>query len=822
MGLPPRPTGGLARTLGRYEYICEIARSFFGPLWAAKPVSGEGEGLPATVRRVSTAEIGAATVDAVCEGAWWGMEVEHRGVARVVDVVVGEDEVGIVTDYFEGEALRALLRQAGIKRKPFSESAALRVGKDLLLALEAVHAAGTNLSEDEPFVFGGVSPDTVFLGTDGEVRIADVGLATIVSGLEAFAKHADRAAYLAPELFSDGARASASADVFSVGVILWEMLSNRRLFVGASHDAIALKVKSAAIPRLDELKTPGADPVSATLASIVARALEREPSARYETVGEMLAAVDGSGLLLGSVGDSGQLVAELAEVSIGPRRRAIDKATGSDEKVPLSARFRSRRPAAKQSGATWTAAPGDAPRGPASPFASPPAPPVASPPAPPVASPPAPPVASPPPPHATPSPAPTDTTAAPSTPPSTVEPDTLPRPDPPPRRPPAKQTMLGMPSPLGPPPLGASPPPLPVTGASPPPLPVTGASPSPPAAAGPPPPRQPAPPGPAGKRTMLGMPSPLAPPPAFGSEEASTMPSVRDIHVSRIEPPSEPPPSIEPELSSLDAISIHDVEPLDSSDAPTLPPKDVPPPPAFLTEESGTLASGAPKKEVDAWVKALTTPVDDEDAVEQAPAISMPIDDGPVSSFGAAMAFRDPSAAAAADSMDQAFARARDGNGASDFGSTADADAPPVVPDRTKKLRVVVGSVVGGLAVLAILALLFGRTKPAPESVSAEAKTPVEVAPAPAPAPAPVETAAAPPEAPPGESASPAPPASEAPAADAGRPPQQAAVEPKPPEAPAPAAQPAPARRSAPAPREAPVPRAAPKKPRKKFTPDDI
>ena len=813
MGIPPRPGGALKKTLGRYEFICEISRSYLGPLWAARTGSGEGEGLPASVRRLGTATVAPETIDQICEAAWWAMEVEHERAARVLDVVVSENEIGVVTDYMEGEPLRALARQAGLKRAPISQELALRITKDLLRALEAIRVAGEDLSEEEPYVFGGVSPDSVFIGTDGETRVIDVGVAAIASTMDAFAKHPDRAAYVAPERLDGEGPADARSDMFSVGVMMWEMLSSRRLFVGANFDAVAQKVKSGPIQRLDKMRTHGAKHVSESVAEIVAKALDRDPYARFESFGEMLAAIDGSGEQLASVGDTADLVNKLAGYSLGPRRKAVEKATADDE--PLSNRFKSKRPpkgSKPEIVAVTNVGPVD--------------------------------VVSPPPPAATPSPAPADAaspkapdaapkTPSPAAPPVSEEHETEPKPaeaapGPVPAVGDTKQTIQGMPSPAEPPPKPAAPPPKP---AAPPPKPAKAE----------PPPAKPAPPD-KPKKTMLGMGGEQ---PGFKKDEPGTQPSVRDIPVSKIEPPSEfPPPSEDAEPISLDPISIRDSVPVDSDDAITLRPApmadkgvepitlkkvpgaenakaeedgDVPPPPGFLPTEPGTLPSAddadVPKKEVDAWVKALTTPLDEEEGAsageEPKPAIPMPVpQDRPSVPEGAPpkAATDEPSSPSAAEQS------APEASPAPAIDTSDDDDDAPVVPERTQKLRKIVAAVVGGLALLAIAGIVLGGSK---SSSSEDETTTPSAAPSPKPKPAP----AAPASAPPAETAASASDAEAKQEEDAGAKEEDAGA--KEAEEDAGAAEEEPA---APKPvsRPRPIRRKPPRRPKPKFDPDDI
>src|SRR5262245_8587534 len=171
----PTATGG--KTLGRYELICEVAKGQLGPLWAAR--QGGNENAPVVlIRRVSTAAPTTPDeIDSLSEGAWWMLEIQEAGIAKGVDVVKTEGELGVVTEYSEGEVLRSLLRLASFKRKPIPVGVALRIGLDVLEALDQANAQAQPTSNGQTsFSSGGLIPDSVLVGRDGHSRLLDVGI----------------------------------------------------------------------------------------------------------------------------------------------------------------------------------------------------------------------------------------------------------------------------------------------------------------------------------------------------------------------------------------------------------------------------------------------------------------------------------------------------------------------------------------------------------------------------------------------------------------------------------------------------------------------
>src|SRR5688572_22780397 len=93
---------GDLRILGRYELLLELAKGQLGPLWVARA----GQDLSA-IRRVRTAPpMTRADVDALSEAAWWALDLKHENIGEMLDVVMTENELGIVYRYVPGEPLR--------------------------------------------------------------------------------------------------------------------------------------------------------------------------------------------------------------------------------------------------------------------------------------------------------------------------------------------------------------------------------------------------------------------------------------------------------------------------------------------------------------------------------------------------------------------------------------------------------------------------------------------------------------------------------------------------------------------------------------------
>ncbi|HEY6560755.1 MAG TPA: protein kinase [Polyangiaceae bacterium] len=332
------PGGALA--FGRYELRVELARSQLGSLWVAKPPDADSGPALVCVRRLRTGPpLSADDAQRLTEAAWASLPVRHASVLSVLDVVVTEDELGVVSEYVESEPVRSLLRLPSFRRKPLSSGLALLIAGDILEALEAVFNQ-TPATPSAPRLSGGLSPDSVLLGTDGRARLTDLGIASILKAIPKFASHPDLAAYAPPEQLAFSKELDERSEIFTLGVLVWELITGRRLFVAATHAAVSEKVRSEEIARLDAARPFGGEPVPKAIADLVARALEREPAARFGSLAEMRAGIDAvSAAVPGSREDLGRRVSELASNTFAARSSALaTAAAAADAGLPPASR----------------------------------------------------------------------------------------------------------------------------------------------------------------------------------------------------------------------------------------------------------------------------------------------------------------------------------------------------------------------------------------------------------------------------------------------------------------------------------------------------
>jgi eukaryotic-like serine/threonine-protein kinase len=191
----------------------------------------------------------------------------HPNVVGVFDQGEDDGTLYLAMEYVSGCTLRDLLQDEG----PLSPARALSLLEPVLSALAAAHDAG--------FVHRDVKPENVLITDDGRVKVADFGLvravSTVTSGTTTSGVLIGTVSYLAPELVTEGS-ADARSDVYSAGIVLYEMLTGRKPHQGETPIQVAYKHVHEDVPPPSAV----AEDVPAYLDALVARATARRRDAR--------------------------------------------------------------------------------------------------------------------------------------------------------------------------------------------------------------------------------------------------------------------------------------------------------------------------------------------------------------------------------------------------------------------------------------------------------------------------------------------------------------------------------------------------------------
>jgi serine/threonine protein kinase len=261
--------------------------------------------------------------------------VRHPNVAATLDVVATKGDVLLVLDYVHGEALSTLCRtQAKQKKEHVPLPIATGIALDMLQGLAAIHDATDEKGRSLSLVHRDISPPNVLVGADGAARVLDFGIATALEHIEETApeRRKGKRGYMSPEQLR-GERLTQRSDVFSAGIVLWELLALRRLFPADQEKEPGDAVQRGNYPRVSQFR-PDVPPA---LDAIVARALELEPEARFATMHELAEAVEAASPARANARRIGEWVNDLAKEGLAERNRMVARAENwvSDTEIPL-------------------------------------------------------------------------------------------------------------------------------------------------------------------------------------------------------------------------------------------------------------------------------------------------------------------------------------------------------------------------------------------------------------------------------------------------------------------------------------------------------
>jgi serine/threonine-protein kinase len=201
--------------------------------------------------------------------------LSHPNVVSIYDRGEAEGTYYIAMEYLEGKTLKELL----VSRGPTPVRVAIDYTRQILSALDFAHRAG--------IVHRDIKPHNVVVAPDGRLKVTDFGIARSGSSqMTEAGSIIGTAQYLSPEQ-AQGKPVSPASDLYSVGVVLYEMLTGTVPFTGDTALEIAMKHLNTVPAPPSTKRPPGIGEVPHELDLVVLRALAKDPADRYETAREM-------------------------------------------------------------------------------------------------------------------------------------------------------------------------------------------------------------------------------------------------------------------------------------------------------------------------------------------------------------------------------------------------------------------------------------------------------------------------------------------------------------------------------------------------------
>ncbi|WP_224363759.1 protein kinase domain-containing protein [Hyalangium versicolor] len=267
-----------------YRLVRKLAAGGMAEVFLAKVVGAEGFEKPVAVKRIlpSLAQ-DKEFIELFLREAKLTVSLQHANVVQVFDLGGARGQYYMVMEFVDGENLRTLQRAAaaqqvglGLREVCFIVQ---QVAEGLAYAHEKLDASGRPLN----IIHRDINPSNVMIASAGEVKLADFGIAkaaNVQSGTQAGVVKG-KLGYLAPEQVRGGT-VDQRADLFLLGLLLYELLSGQQLFSGPEYFQILRNISSFDVKTV--VPVPG---VPAPLWSMVTRALAPDPVARFQRARDM-------------------------------------------------------------------------------------------------------------------------------------------------------------------------------------------------------------------------------------------------------------------------------------------------------------------------------------------------------------------------------------------------------------------------------------------------------------------------------------------------------------------------------------------------------
>ena len=274
------------KQFGKYQLLQKIAVGGMAELFRAKVTRDHGfEKLVAIKKILPHLTDEGNLVKAFIDEAKLAALLQHENIVQIYDFGSIDGEYFITMEYLSGKDLRKLIYKARETAIPLGLENTLYIISRICAGLDYSHNLKDLRGKPLNIIHRDINPQNIFITYEGQVKIIDFGIAKAASHNstthEGLIK--GKLAYMSTEQ-ATGKTIDHRSDIFSTGIIFYELLAGRRMFEGETMQ-IYSQVRDARYEPLDKILPD----LPATLHGVVERALAKEPDERYQTCGEMLA-----------------------------------------------------------------------------------------------------------------------------------------------------------------------------------------------------------------------------------------------------------------------------------------------------------------------------------------------------------------------------------------------------------------------------------------------------------------------------------------------------------------------------------------------------
>ncbi len=330
---PATPAWSPGATVGAYTLLAKLATGGMAEIWLARQVGLRGFERVVVIKRIiESLSEDPGFVEMFLDEARIAAQLAHPNIVQIYDLGEHAGAYYIAMEYLPGEHLASVARTAAKVGAPLSLGFAVKVAVAALEGLAHAHARVGLNGKPLNLVHRDVSPQNIVVTWDAQVKLVDFGIARAANRATQTqgGKLKGKFAYMAPEQAHGGAELDGRADLFAIGIILFELATHTRLWAMEDQVKILTALINPAPIQAAHERNPA---VPLDLSALIMRALEKDPADRWQTALEFKQALEewlrehGGGP---STTEVSQLMQRLFQARIAQRARLIEQAGKGD------------------------------------------------------------------------------------------------------------------------------------------------------------------------------------------------------------------------------------------------------------------------------------------------------------------------------------------------------------------------------------------------------------------------------------------------------------------------------------------------------------
>ncbi|MBW2444159.1 MAG: protein kinase [Deltaproteobacteria bacterium] len=282
-------TGFEPKQFGKYQLLDKIAVGGMAELFRAKLTGAQGfEKLIAIKKILPNLSREENLVTAFIDEAKLAALLHHENIIQIYDFGSMDDQYFIAMEYLFGKDLRTITRTARKKDVALGIENIVYIVSRICAGLDYSHHLKDLQGKPLNIIHRDINPQNILVTYEGQVKIIDFGIAKAANHNTQTRENLikGKLAYMSPEQ-ANGMQIDRRSDIFSTGIILYELLANRRMFTGETMHVLSL-VRDAQYDPPEEVIPD----LPSKLKEILCRCLAKDPNERYQTAGEMQADIE--------------------------------------------------------------------------------------------------------------------------------------------------------------------------------------------------------------------------------------------------------------------------------------------------------------------------------------------------------------------------------------------------------------------------------------------------------------------------------------------------------------------------------------------------